>query len=408
MPVHKNTAAEIVKISWWFISALIVMLQAGCASLSTHESVIAGPCENEFAVLDADFTGGGMYSCSVGKAQSFVVNIKPEDPPPINPSPWYAFRLTPKAAGKVTVAIMYDGAEHRYWPKLTHPGKSIRRLNKDEVKSLGKKRVRLEMALEAEPIIISGQEIFTNNNYLNWEEKLAAQSRVDYVTIGQSVEGRPIKLLFGRAPEKAKTVVLVGRQHPPEITGALAMRTFVETVFAQTELATKFGENFNVAVVSNMNPDGVEHGHWRHNMNATDLNRDWGPFAQPETQSIKRFLDKIDGLGLKPVVFLDFHSTRRNVFYTQTVEDESTSYDFTGNWIANSHARLPNYEVERAERHNSDLATSKNYINTRYDIPAITYELGDETERNLINLSAQTFAEEMMKLLLTHETESSE
>ncbi|MEM9235100.1 MAG: peptidase M14, partial [Pseudomonadota bacterium] len=58
--------------------------------------------------------------------------------------------------------------------------------------------------------------------------------------------------------------------------------------------------------------------------------------------------------------------------------------------------------VERAERHNSDLPTSKNYMYSTYNIPAITYELGDETDRAIIRESASVYAQEMMKLLLEH------
>ena len=41
------------------------------------------------------------------------------------------------------------------------------------------------------------------------------------------------------------------------------------------------------AVVPLANPDGVEQGHWRHNAQGVDLNRDWDRFQQPETRALR-------------------------------------------------------------------------------------------------------------------------
>lgn len=98
---------------------------------------------------------------------------------------------------------------------------------------------------------------------------------------------------------------------------------------------------------------------------------------------------------------LDFHSTNRNVFYVQPNEEETIPANFVGDWLDGAAERTPGYEFERADRHQSDLATSKNYIYGRFGAPGITYELGDQTDRELIHESAVVFAEEMMKTLLT-------
>ena len=42
-----------------------------------------------------------------------------------------------------------------------------------------------------------------------------------------------------------------------------------------------------------LKPDGVADGHWRHNDGGKDLNRDWGPFTQPETQAVAGVLEKL-------------------------------------------------------------------------------------------------------------------
>lgn len=122
---------------------------------------------------------------------------------------------------------------------------------------------------------------------------------------------------------------------------------------------------------------------------------------QPETQSIKRLLDNITEDEQSELrLMLDFHSTKRNVFYTQTSEDVTAPPKFTGRWLDGARERLDGYEMERAERHQSELATAKNYIFGRFGAPGITYELGEQTDRAAITASAIIFAQEMMETLL--------
>ena len=62
--------------------------------------------------------------------------------------------------------------------------------------------------------------------------------------------------------------------------------------------------------------------------------------------------------------------------------------------------RLPEFEFKHDARAHSGQANTKNYFYDTYGIPAITYELGDETDRALILETSPVFAEEMMRTLL--------
>lgn len=387
-------------------SLLIALVLGACTSLPAPTPLVPRErCEAVNVTVDAQFPSAGMASCDVRGDATIRVSIAPEDEW-INPSPWYAVRVTPEAGITPVVILDYHGGKHRYQPKISLDGASWRALDPANVKvSKNRKQVTLQLPAPDTAYYVAGQEIFDIDNYAAWVEQLSARGDVTTRVLGLSEKGREIELLQTQGDLiERKTVLLVGRQHPPEVTGALAMRTFSETVLGDTELAQKFRARFDLVIVPNMNPDGVDLGHWRHNTGGVDLNRDWGPFTQAETQAVEVMLDAIDAAADNEfVLFLDFHSTQRNVFYTQTVEAEPTEYDFTGQWLSNARARLPNYAFERAERHNSDLPTSKNYMGKRFGIPAITYELGDETDRGEIAASAVVFAEEMMKLLLANE-----
>lgn len=79
---------------------------------------------------------------------------------------------------------------------------------------------------------------------------------------------------------------------------------------------------------------------------------------------------------------------------------------FARDWVAEVDARLDDdvYTFTREPRPMSERPISKNYMYDTYGISAITFEVGDETPRDAIDLSARVFAEEMMSLLLKHET----
>ena len=363
-------------------------------------------CENKFAVLEANFDGARMSECKANR-RSFSIEIEPENEP-INPSPWYAFRVTPKGTDDFTVTLRYSGFKHRYRPKVSDAPGQWRLLDESRVRERRRgRKVVLRLPGGDSPYIVSAQELLGVAAYDAWMGNLAQHADVTLKQIGASVEGRKIEALFSAPAEddgakedgEKEYVILVGRQHPPELTGAFMMLPFVETVFADTPLAEAFRARFHIIAAPLLNPDGVAHGYWRHNVNGVDLNRDWGPFTQPETQAMKRILDDIEHDETADLtLLLDFHSTNRNVFYTQTDEDITNPANFADLWLAATRGRV--YEFEHAPRALSELNTSKNYVFKTFGAPSITFELGDQTDRDAIRASASVFAEEMMNVLL--------
>jgi hypothetical protein len=103
-------------------------------------------------------------------------------------------------------------------------------------------------------------------------------------------------------------------------------------------------------------------------------------------------------------LFLDFHSTYEDVFYTQPDAIPISMPAFTETWLTNIEKRiqrkLPGFKINRDAAHNPGLPTSKTYVYSTFGIPAITFELGDNTDRRFIRVYATIAAEEMMSLLL--------
>ena len=136
-----------------------------------------------------------------------------------------------------------------------------------------------------------------------------------------------------------------------------------------------------------------------------DLNRDWGPFTQPETQAVKSAIKPFLEGEQRMAFFLDFHSTWKNLLYTQADDEMTSPPMFARDWLKAVDDRLDDdvYEFSREARHNSGKPISKNYMYDQFGISSITYEVGDHTNRSAIKTSATVFAEEMMTLLLRHE-----
>jgi predicted deacylase len=240
--------------------------------------------------------------------------------------------------------------------------------------------------------------------------------------LGSSVLGKPIiRMDISEAPPDAPCVIIVSRQHPPEHTGTLALLPFVETLCSDTPLAKEFRKNFRIFLVPCVNPDGVDAGHWRHNAHGIDLNRDWYNFNQPEPRMIRDALLKMrDSLKTRFVFGIDFHTTQHDVFYTLSNPSGLTAQDSTNTelmqlftpeadarskvvqtWLERTQKLFPTYQVLIDDSPRTPTgATSARWFDRALYAPAVTYEVGDETDRDLIKQIGVGSANVLMELLL--------
>ena len=330
-----------------------------------------------------------------------TLEILPEDSKVKNPSPWFAFRIEPDDATSARITLDYGTWKHRYQPKISYDGLTWAPLDESSVEvSADSYRARLDLELDGRPVWVAAQELVVPAIYEVWSRKVADRTDTQLAELGKSRFGLPIWWLDTNT-ESQEVVLLVGRQHPPEVSGSFAFSSFFETLHADTELARAFRERFRVISIPLLNPDGVASGNWRHNLGEVDLNRDWGPFTQPETRLVAGLLDELDNSGSRLRVFLDFHSTDRNLFYTQPESEVTDPPGFGEKWFAAARPRLVDYEFSNEANPMKNPAVGKNYIYSRYGIPAFTYEVGDETDREAARAAAVVFAEEFMELMLS-------
>jgi predicted deacylase len=376
-------------IIFFFISPLFA------SNITTNKE-----CSTDTVKIDFSFSGSGNLSCEVVKSDYIKIFINPELDDSINPSPWFAFRKS-EHSKSIKLELDYKNYHHRYHPKISIDKKSWNKIDEANIsKKENGKIVVIDFLPSSQKNYVASQELITNFWYNKWYNELENSGRVRREVIGFSVLKNPIPMFFVEKNINNPYILILGRQHPPEVTGAFAMRGFINQLLNKNSLSDSFLKNYNILFVPLMNPDGVMNGYWRYNENKKDLNRDWGIFIQPETDAVNKKLTELKNKKL--ALFIDFHSTFKNLFYISDIAEESPMKNFLEDWLLGSRKSLSeaNYKYEIINSLNKDNGVSKNYIYNKYKIPSVTYEVSDNEDRDVIQQSSSILAINLMELLL--------
>ena len=397
-------------------AVLLLLLIAGLANANANEATSTNVKLNapsligcDFAELSfkADFETARLHTCEALADGSFLLTTDAENRP-INPSPWYAFTLNPNTKQtdkEVTITIAAIKAKARYLPKLQMPNGSWQALD-FEVTETG---MKFSVELGNTPLKIAGQPIINNKDYDTWASEFVDQGTYEKIEIGKSTQGRPIYALVNKKANNHEWLVLIGRQHPPELTGAMAMFSFATSINNSpqnnSDELNAFYNRFNVLIVPNVNPDGVASGNWRHNTQGADLNRDWGKFEQIETSVVNAYMESLLQATAthkpKLVFALDFHSTQQDIFYTMPNDYSVAPADFSDKWLAQVKANtVSSFVVRNSPGNSPGRGVFKQFIADTYNVHAVTYEMGDNTPQALIDHVAQASANALIKLML--------
>ncbi len=346
------------------------------------------------------FTGARVNNVIRTGAGQFTIEIEPENAP-INNSAWYAFQVWAAEEQPVQITLKYRDGSHRYVPKLSRDGENWQLIDAAKMIADSSSGIAtLFLQIGPEKRWVCAQELLTSDKFQVWMQKMAIHEFVEKKAIGASVNGRELTaLVITENPQSKKHVLVVGRQHPPEITGSCALQAFLERFAADDTLSRKFRQNFVLSAVPLVNPDGVDEGHWRHNVHGVDLNRDWVYFNQIETQTVRDFFLKQSNNGVEPVYFsIDFHSTQKDLFYTLDQDHPTRPPGLTEKWLARIAAKLPQEKLD-IRPFGTESPVSKTWFYSTFKCPSVTYEVGDEVDRKFIQTKAQIAAEELMKQL---------
>lgn len=359
-----------------------------------------------------EFEGARLNDLYQVNDSTYTAVILPENAP-INNSPWYSFKIWANKKQAINLNLTYKDGTHRYKPKISYDGVNWQQYDTINVMvDTTNNMATLKLNLSEDTLWISAQELVTSKTYKEWLDALSQFDFVDNTIAGKSSLGKPIYKMTIKENENNSYLFIIGRNHPPEVTGYFGLKNFVEAIAEESELASEFRKKITTVVIPLVNPDGVDKGHWRHNIKGVDLNRDWIQFNQLEPRVVRNEVEKILSNTMNKILFfIDFHSTTEDLFYTflmaslmiedlseERIEKRTIGYNFISDWLQNLQKRLPDYQVNIIDSlSKSTSPTSDRWIMREFDVPGFTYEVGDETNRELIKKVAQTIAEEFMR-----------
>lgn len=347
-----------------------------------------------------EFAGARLNQVEQTGKNEFRLAILPENEP-INKSPWYAFKAWSQKDQRITVTLDYKDFSHRYVPKTSVDGSTWTPIEAGQVSlDTTTGSLTFPLSLSNQPLWVSAQELLPSDSVYAWEQKMIRDHAGVMVNLGYSKLGKPINLTnFGNLGSRY-WVFVMGRQHPPEVSGYLASQAFIETILDDTELANEFRKYFRIAMAPMLNPDGVDNGHWRQSAGGVDLNRDWAAFNQPETRMVRDYLMKSIAEGVRIDFAIDFHSTDTDMYYIFTDDMQTHRQGFTGLWLNLIKQKIPGYEPD-TEATDMESPSAKYFFFTELRSEFVTFEVGDETPREEVRQRAQAGAEAMMELLMT-------
>ena len=398
--------------------SLIIFLLISCAGeryalqnfdypepVDTASKKISIPVRKQYDLngiyLDNRFDGSRLNDAKRLNDSTIVVTIAPENTP-VNNSPWYAFKIWSDSLQKIYVQLHYQNGSHRYSPKKSADRKNWQAIATADVKvSPDKKTATFPLRLGKQALWIAAQPVLNSTDVAAWLNGLKNNPLTyGFASAGKSVQQKEIPFFKIGQPggKKKKVILLFSRQHPPEITGFLALQSFVDELIRKDSLSARFYRQYEFWVFPLINPDGVDLGHWRHNAHGVDLNRDWAYFNQPETRAVRDFaVNEANKTRQQVVLGIDFHSTFKDLYYVNEASKYPVTQYFPSAWT-NSIDRLTGFKTYY-DPSPIKKPVSKAWFYYQFGASGITYEVGDQTPVHLIDQKARAAAVSLMNLL---------
>lgn len=357
----------------------------------TAATASAPLCAGSGRRVHIGFERAAAAACSIDADGHVHVTIAPEDTP-INPSPWYGLVVASNAPAPTLVTLHYGDSRHRYAPWTAEPGAQALRLDQQAVTVAADQHSATIRLPPARTRLLIAQPPERSDDVLAPFEARVQAGQLIRADAGHSVARRPLAVYHHRPAKPRGTIVIITRQHPPETTGPQAFARFTDILLGTSRAARAFRRRHALMIVPLANPDGFVMGHWRHNLGGVDLNRDWGPFTQPETRVLGAAITAEAARG--PILaVIDFHSTFRDVVYAPP---QSNGPDLGEAMLQAITRDLAGADIRIDRAHNPGNGVLKSWARDQFGIGALTWEVGDDSPPARTNRLATAAATALM------------
>lgn len=321
------------------------------------------------AAVVADFPGGTVGKAEWVSPEHLRIHVEGQaDQDGRNrQANWYYFRLDGVKGRALTVELTDVVGEYNYKPgsyavtEDTHPVFSyddetwthFEQIEwNDEAKEL-----RFRLTPESDTVWIAHTPPYTLKNLKRLEADFADRPYFLRGPAGWTVEGRAMPLwTIADAPADAPVIWLMFRQHSWESGTSWAGDGALRLLLGDSEVARRLRKQATWKVFPVADPDGIENGGVRFNVNGCDLNRNWDaidPKVMPEIAAqhgaIERWLDS----GRRIDFFLTLHNTETGEYVEGPAEDRELVNLFRRNLTA-----VSSFQETRAEPRDAASSTT--------------------------------------------------
>lgn len=244
-------------------------------------------------------------------------------------------------------------------------------------------QLKFNLHMTSDKMYVASVEPYRISDLDKLLEEIKGNPLVAITAVGQTAEGRPLKIVrVGRADAPYR-VFLRARAHSWEPGGNWVVQGLIRSLLQND--AAKYLDRYCVYIMPMANKDGVARGRTRFNTLGKDLNREWDkpadPGLTPEKHAFERWLISMIEQGKKPHFAIDLHNDRGGNLHVNLPTPNNLAYT----------ARLKRFEALLFEHtwfregasHVRNPGSFGEGMQARFGIDACVYELNYEWAKGL-------------------------
>lgn len=181
-----------------------------------------------------------------------------------------------------------------------------------EMELLDGDRLKLTLQMEADQMYVARLEPYRLSDLEKLLDEIRDNPLVAIMKIGETVEGRDLRMIRVGAQDAPHRVLIRARAHPWEPGGNWVVEGMIGRLLKDDARARAYLKRYSVYIMPMANKDGVARGWTRFNTAGKDLNRNWDRPADsvhaPENHALETWIESMIAQGRKPDLMIDFHN----------------------------------------------------------------------------------------------------